>query len=203
MNDTDSAVATPVMDPDHIEPGDGRPQDTHASPLARLSRALHDSIGVELEDIAGTTVSGEVPLSAATINRMIAARLETTPVRSATVLLHDGNRFTAHVKLRAPLVPALKIQVRIEQQPDLPARPTLGLRWTIPGLGLLAAFAGPALTLFGKSLPAGIRTRADWVGVDVFELLRARGFGDMLPFLAGLRLTTSEGRALVEFKVRV
>jgi hypothetical protein len=169
-----------------------------------IAQRVRDTIGIDLQEVAGATVSGEIPIAAAAINRIIADRLGAaeTPVASAIIEPHDDGRIIAYVKLRARIVPPLKIDARIEQQPELPDRPVLGLRWSIPGLGALALFVAPALAFFNKSLPRGFRVQGDWVGVDIHELMRSRGLDDLVPYLTGLQITTREGRVVVQFHVR-
>jgi hypothetical protein len=175
-----------------------------AAPPISIAGRLRETLGIELGEIAGTTISGEIPIAASALNRLIAERLAAseTPVVSATLEPHDGNRLTAYVKLRARFVPPLKIDAIVERQPELPDRPVIGLRWSIPSLGPLAAFAAPALTLFQNSLPRGIRAQGDWLEVDLRELLRARGLDELMRVLVGLELTTREGRVVIQFHVR-
>jgi hypothetical protein len=78
----------------------------------------------------------------------------------------------------------------------------LGLRWTIPGMGALAAFAAPALSYF-KKLPPGIRVEGDRLIVDLGELLRSRGLGEMADYITRVHVATREGALLVEFALRV
>lgn len=165
---------------------------------------MRDAIGIDLHEVAGGTVSGEIPVAASAINRIIAEQLAAreTPVVSATLEPHDDNRIIAHIRLRARFVPPLKIDAHIEQQPEFPVRPVLGVRWAVPSLGALAMFAGPALSLFDKSLPRGIRVQGETLGVDIPELMRSRGLDDLIPYLTGLRLTTREGRFVVQFTLR-
>src|SRR6185369_11167982 len=101
------------------------------APSPSLAQRMRETLGIDLQEIAGATVSGEIPIAAAAINRIIAERLAAseTPVVSAVVAPRDAGHLTVHVKLRARFVPPLSVEVRIEQQPELPGRPVLGLRW--------------------------------------------------------------------------
>jgi hypothetical protein len=178
--------------------------ETRAPRTPSLLDRVRSMLGVGLQEVPGATVSGEIPLAAGVINRLIAAQLAAshTAVVAATLEPHDGDAFTLRLRLRTPrILPTVKVSARIEQQPEFPARPVIGIRWSLPGLGPLALLAGPALARF-KSLPPGIRVQGDWITVDLFELLRARGFDELIPYLAGLRLTTLQDRVLIQFRLR-
>ena len=69
--------------------------------------SLQDLLGFELRDIAGARLLGEIPVSEALINRLIAQRLaaKELPVTSLAIEAHDGGTLTAHVRLRTAFVP--------------------------------------------------------------------------------------------------
>jgi hypothetical protein len=62
--------------------------------------------------------------------------------------------------------------------------------------------AAPALSYF-KAMPPGIRMDGDRLAVDVRELLRLRGFGDLFPFIRRLEVHTRPGGLIVGFDVGV
>jgi hypothetical protein len=169
-----------------------------ASPLDPL-RSL---FGERLDELAGALISGELPVTTAVVNRLIARKLATVnaPVIGAEVAPAAGDSFTVHVRPKGPL-PLLKVDVRIEQQPDLPANPTLGLRWSLRGVGALAMFAAPLLSLF-KAPPPGITLDRDRVLIDLHRLLQAQGYGELIPLLTGLRVLTRENGFVVQFQMR-
>jgi len=169
-----------------------------ASPLDSL-RTL---FGERLDGLAGGVISGEIPITADVVNRLIAAKLATmdVPVTSAEVVVLEHDAFTVHVRPRAP-IPGLRVDVQIDQQPVLPGQPLLGMRWALRGLGPLAAFAAPFLTQF-KKLPPGVRLDGDRIWVNLEELLRQRGLGEIVPMLTGVRVTTKERRFVVAFELR-
>jgi hypothetical protein len=169
-----------------------------ASPLD----AVRDLFGEHLEGLAGGVVSGEIPVPAAVINRLIARKLASAqlPITAAEVEPHDAESFTVHLRPRGPL-PALKVAMRIDQQPQLPQDPRLGVHWTLKGLGPLAMFAAPIASYF-KVLPPGLQLEGDRVIVDVHTLLRTQGFAAAVPFVSGLRVLTREGRFVIQFELR-
>ena len=167
--------------------------------LGRL-RAL---AGNNLQELTGATIAAEIPLTNAVVNRLIGDRLAAAsgPISSVQVDALDDDTFSAQVSLRAKMIPTLRVVARIEEQPE-PQRPVLGIRWSMPGLGPLAMLAGPALS-FLKTLPRGLRAEDDRILVDVAELLRAQGLGDLLPYISKVRVHTRRGAFVVTFELRV
>jgi hypothetical protein len=163
---------------------------------------LRSLFGERLDALAGGLVSGEVPITAEVANRLMARKLaaSTGPVTSAEIEVLERNAFTVHIRTRAP-IPVLRVDVHIDQQPVLPEQPRLGLRWTLRGLGPLAALATPFISSF-KKLPPGIRLDGDRVWADIEDLLQQRGLADLLPLLTSLRVTTKENRFVVAFELR-
>lgn len=168
------------------------------SPLDPLRKIFGD----RLEALAGGVLAGEVPVTTELLNRLIASRLAAAgaPVTSAEVVVLENNSFTVHVRPAAPL-PMLRVDVVIDRQPELPAQPLLGMRWTVRGLGPLALLAAPVIAYL-KKLPAGVRMEGDRLSVNVEEILRQRGLGDLVPLLTGIRVTTRERRFVVAFELR-
>lgn len=174
-------------------------------PTPTIADRVRQAFGIDLDNFSGGSLAGEVPLTDAVINDVIAERLAASqgPVAAAHVQAHEGQQLTIQLSMRGPrLMPSVKIAARIEQQPQCPHPAVLGLRWSMPGLGPLALFAAPALAHF-KALPAGIRVEGDRMTIDIGELLAARGLGDLVSYLAGLRVTTRNGLIVVQFEARI
>lgn len=161
-------------------------------------------LGFELSELAGAHASGEIPVQALLINRLIAARLARSgsPIESLTVEPRPGEVILVHVRLRTSFVPALTVQALIDEQPHLPDSPVLVLRWSLLGLGRLARLASPVLALFDL-LPPGISVDGDRIAVNLQAILAAKGQADVLPLLRELEIRTIEGGVLVRFAVRV
>ena len=150
-------------------------------------------------------MGGEIPLSTAIVNRLIAQRMSAMqgPIGGVHVEAHDGQRLTITLSMRGQsLIPVVKIAARIEQQPVFPRPALLALRWSMPGLGPLARFASPALAYF-KAMPRGIRIDGDRLSVDIVELLRAQELGELGDYITRLQIDTREGAFLVRFDTRV
>jgi hypothetical protein len=164
---------------------------------------LRDVAGSNLQELSGATLAAEIPLTNAVVNRLIGERLAAAsgPVSAVQVDALDDDTFGAQVSLKSKLIPTLRIVARIEEQPE-PQRPVLAIRWSMPGLGPLGLLAGPALT-FLKALPRGLRAEDDRILVDVAEVLRAQGLGDLLPVVSKLRVHTRRGAFVLKFELRV
>ena len=165
---------------------------------------LRNLAGNNLEELAGATVAVELPLTNAVVNRLIEQRLSAAsgPVTAVQVDALDDDTFSAQVSMRMKMIPTLRIVGRIEEQPELPQRPLLGIRWSMPGMGALTMFAAPALA-FLNALPRGLRAEDDRIVVDVVELLRSRGLADLLPYLRKARVHTRRGAFVVRLELRI
>jgi hypothetical protein len=169
-----------------------------------LRDRLREQLGIEWDDLAGTWLSGELPLTATLVNRLIATRLagKSAPVHAVVVEPLDQNVVDVHVTPKSRWLPAIRVQALIEQQPELPASPVLRLRWRIPGTGPLALFAGPFIANL-KSLPPGVRIDGDLVFVDLSQALAAQGLSEVLQYLRALRVDTRRGVFVVKFEFGV
>jgi hypothetical protein len=158
--------------------------------------------GDNLQELAGATLAGEIPFTNTVVNRLIAERLAAAsgPVASVQVDALDDDTFSAQVSLRARMIPTLRIVGRIEQQPE-PRHPILAVRWSLQGMGPLGMLAAPALT-FLKALPRGLRAEDERILVDVADLLRSQGLGDLLPYVAKIRVHTRRGAFVLRVEMR-
>ena len=162
-------------------------------------------LGTNFEQLAGGHVSGELPLTDAVVNRVIADKLggSSGPVTAVHVHAQDGD--TLHVDLAlqgVPMISSVPITARIDQQPVLPHSPVLGLTWSLAGLGALARIAAPFVARV-KTLPHGIRIEGDRVLVNVADILRAQGQEEALRYVTGLQVHTRDGQIRVQFELRV
>jgi hypothetical protein len=172
---------------------------------AGLADLLRQKLGIELRELAGTILAGELPLRADVVNRLVARQLAQRPGPIETVHLspRDGQRIDVALTLNKPkFMPPVKADVRIETQPSFPDSPVLGLRWSLPHIGPLAAFVAPILASF-RSLPPGITLDGDRALVNIAEVMRSRGLGDLIRYVGSLKVTTREGAFVVEFALRI
>jgi hypothetical protein len=114
-----------------------------------------------------------------------------------------NNEVFVRVRLRKPaFMPPVVIGARVDQQPQLPHSPVLGLEWWLPGMGVLGAMAAPVLSWL-KAGPPWMTMDGRRVFVDLASLLRERGAGEALAYLRALRIETREGVVIVRFEARV
>ena len=165
---------------------------------------LRSRLGVDVDELAGTQMTGELPVPAAAVDRLIAAKLADGrgPVTALRVEPLDQHTFDLHVTPAARMLPSIRIRARIEQQPSLPSNPRLVCRWTIPAAGVLARLAGPFVSNI-KSLPRGVRIEDDLVFVDLEQLLAGQGMGEVIRYVKALRIDTRPGAFIVRFEVGV
>jgi hypothetical protein len=168
-----------------------------------LRDIIRQRTGVELRDVAGSMLTGEIPLSDALVNRMLAERLvHHAQVASVRVQAQQDDTVAIQVVPRARLMPALNVTARIERQPEFPHHPLLLLRWSMPAAGPLALFAAPVLAYF-KAMPPGIRMDGDRVAVDLRELLHSRGLDEVIAFIRKLEVHTRPGGYVLRFEAGI
>ena len=166
-----------------------------------LAQLLRERTGVELRELAGSTLAGEIPLTEALVNRMIAERLAQHPqIAAVRVQAQQNDSVAIQVVPRARLMPRMNITARIERQPEFPQHPTLLLRWSMPAAGPLARFAAPLIGYF-TAMPRGIRMEGDRIAVDLRELLHSRGLDDAIALVRKLEGHTQPGGLLVRFEI--
>jgi hypothetical protein len=169
------------------------------SPLDRL-RAI---LGSRFEEIAGTSIVGEIPVREGLVNRLIAARLALgdLPIVAARVEAHEDDHVTVRVTTKVPFLPSFLVAVNVERQPVLPADPVLILRWSIPAIGRLALLARPALDRI--TTPPWIHLADDRVTLDIRRVFELYSLDDLLPYLVGAEVHTRSGGFAVRFVLRV
>lgn len=96
-------------------------------------------------------------------------------------------------------LPLLKIRLKVDQQPEFPSSPVLGLRLLSHGI---AALAGPASRLF-QIMPPGIRLDGDLLTINLAEQLQHYGVGDALQYITDVRLTTAPGRLILNLRAAI
>ena len=172
--------------------------------MASVSERLKALAGMNLDELAGTRVSGELLIPTAVVNRLIAARLAqaATPIAAVHVEPRQDKVVEADVTPSSRLAPRVRVQAMIEQQPAFPDSPRLVLRWRIPAAGLLARLAAPAIANL-KSLPPGVRIDADFVVIDLREILASQGHADLIAFVRALRIETRAEGFLVTYELGV
>src|SRR5919106_2153033 len=140
---------------------------------------INGRLGFDLRELAGASASGEIPVPASVVNRLIAERLASNAqIASLHIEAQQGDAALIRVVPRTRLVPAVTITAHIERQAEFPQDPRLLIRWSLPAAGPLALFAGPVLSYF-KRMPPGVRLDGDCVVIDGPPVLRSRGVEDI------------------------
>jgi hypothetical protein len=167
----------------------------------RLLRIVEQLRASRFADLAGSRVSASIPVSERLLNEILAAAMPpSVPVSVLSIRPQKGNRLAVRARLsRVDFLPPINLTVEIERQPELPDSPLVLRLISFPGLMALAGAALPIASM----LPPGVRMEKDRLHVDVRALLERQGYGDLLAFVASLRITTDEGKLIVELDLRV
>jgi hypothetical protein len=164
----------------------------------RLQRLLDQLRASQYRDLQGSTVSASIPLSERLLNEILAATVPAT-ARVKDLALHPlaGNRLRVTARV-VDFLPPLSLTLQIERQPQLPGGP---LVLALPPVSGLLALGGAGLV--GAMLPAGVRLEGQHIVVDVAEVLRRRGFEDVVRSLKKLELATEPGRLILRVDLAV
>jgi hypothetical protein len=161
---------------------------------------LQQRLGIDPRELAGTAFTGEIPIPASLVNRLLAQRLARNPqIGSLQLDPQPDDTVFVRVEPRVRMMPALKVTARIERQPEFPSDPTLHLRWSMPAAGPLAMFAAPVLAYF-RAMPRGIRMDADRISVDIRELLRAKGLEEAVGLIRRAAIHTRPGGFVLQIE---
>jgi hypothetical protein len=152
-------------------------------------------------DLSGARVSASIPVSERLINELVAASMPShVPVREAHVHPEAGNRFAVRLTPKSAFLPSLTIKLVIERQPDLPGSPELVLR--LASLGGLFGIAAGAFPI-AQMLPPGVRLEGELIYVDLRAMAAQRGAADLVQYLRQLRVTTEDGRAILQMEASI
>ena len=167
----------------------------------RLRRIIEQLRASRFADVKGARVSASIPVSERLLNEIVGASVPpSAPVRDVSVHPQAGNRLSVRARLRrSDLLPPFTLKLAIERQPELPNSPLVLRVLTLPGL---LSLAGSALSL-NTMFPPGVKLDNDRVLIDVKVLLERQGFGDVIAYLETLRISTEEGRLVVDATISV
>jgi hypothetical protein len=168
---------------------------------ARVSRVLEALRASQFADLKGARVSASIPIAESLLNELIAATLPPSiPLQRVTLHPKQGDRARVSAKLTRPeFLPPISLTLEIESQPAMPDSPLVLRVTSLPGLVALAGAALPVSTM----LPPGVRLERQRVLVDMRMLLDRFGYGAIVPFLDTVKVTTEEGRLILDVDVRV
>lgn len=167
-----------------------------------MLQALLDQRARGFADFAGTDIAATIPIADAWLNEQIARSLPADGVvRELQLRSRAGNAMAARVRVtKGSITLPIEVVLAIESQPDLPHRPTLGLRFTEAPMFL--TLGGPLLQMF-KVLPRGIAMDGDRVTIDLAALLANYGLSDVLGYVSELRITTADAALVLTLRLRI
>jgi hypothetical protein len=167
----------------------------------RVRRIVDQLRTSRFAELGGARVTALIPISERLLNEVIAATLPASvPVREVTVRPQAGNRLAVRARIgRADFLPPVTVSAEIDRQAEFPDSPLVLRVLSLPGL---MGLAGAALSMTAI-LPQGVRMEKDRVFVDLRAMLERAGYGEVVPFLEGVRVTSEEGRLLLDVSLRV
>jgi len=171
----------------------------NAALLDLLQRQQRDGF----PDLAGAEIAATIPVSERVINEAVAEMLAPGgKVRAVRVTMEEGNQVTAEIRLSGPsFLPAIPVRFAIEDQPQLPERPTLGLR-----LAKASGLVGIVASLFpsvGSLLPPGVAIEGDRIRIDIRRLLAEQNLADWLRYVTDLHVNTRAGVVVLDVRARI
>ena len=160
---------------------------------ARFVELLHRLRMDRFRDLAGSRVTAAIPVSQDLVNELIAVSLPpNAPVRSVTIRPEAADRFSVRILARAALIPTITLQLAIEEQPQLPARPVLTLRMVTLG-GLFGLASG----IIAGFLPPAVRLDGERIHIDLRAIAAERGAGEFFDYLESLEVHSDDGRLIL------
>jgi len=155
--------------------------------LDLLQRQLRDGF----PDFTGTEATVTIPIAERLVNEAIAPFLPNGgKIREVRVRAEEGDRLTAEIRLSGPrFLPAIPVRFAIDEQPQLPERPVVGLRLMSSGVVAMAASLMPSLT----ALTPGIAVDGDRIRIDIRRLLADHDLERWLDYVTDIRVSTRAG----------
>ena len=152
-------------------------------------------------ELAGARASVDLPIADWWLSGIVTGLLKPDgPVREVGIQALAGNELIVRIQLRRPkFLPAIKVRLTIEEQPQLPAAPLLILKISRDGITDIARTA----LRFLDALPTGIRLHDNMLLVDLDVLARRHGFAEAFDYLTTFDVTTGAGRVVVRVEAAV
>jgi hypothetical protein len=167
----------------------------------RWLRMLEELRASRFAALQGARVFASLPIAERLLNEIAATAIPAdAPLRDVRLQPQGANRVRLTAKLaRLDFLPAVTVTLEIEQQPDLPDSPLVLKVLSVPGL---ITRAGMAFSI-GALLPPGIRLADQRLYVDIPVLLARCGAAELVRHLERLRVSTEEGRLIVDVSLQV
>jgi hypothetical protein len=152
-------------------------------------------------ELSGSRASIALRVSDRLVSREVARHVPPhVPVRELDIVAQPDDIIAVRLRLTKPaFLPPLQIRLAIERQPELPSSPQLVLALVSQGV---AGFAAIALK-FADVLPPGVRFVDGRFVVDFATILAQYDAAELLTYLKQLRITTVEGRFVIQAEFAV
>jgi hypothetical protein len=166
----------------------------------RFARLFDQLVGDGFSDITGTDLSITLPVSKRLLNELVAAATPpSAPVRDLDLTPLDNDRFLLRGRIgSSALLPALRLNLEIDQQPVFPESPVLVVRLQGPRI---MSLAGPLLRMI--SLPPWLRAEQDRLHVDLRVVAAQYRVDHYLKYIDELRVNAVAGTLVVSLRGRV
>jgi hypothetical protein len=168
-------------------------------PNVKLTALLDELRASRFRVLEGARLTLDLPVVETLVNELIAtATPPHAPVRSVSIHPRADDQFGLRIVAKAALIPPISLKLAIEQQPQMPSHPVLGLRMvTLGGLfglasGMIAGFLPPGVTLHGER-----------IFVDLRALAAEQRADDLLEYLTSLQVHTEPGRLVLHLEASV
>ena len=170
----------------------------HPRILELLQQELRDGF----PGLTGGEVAATIPIADRIINELIVSLIpEGGKVRDVTIATEPGNLLSAKARLAGPsLLPSIPVTFMIDQQPEFPLRPVLGLKLSQPSKFVAMAFSTlPSLV----TLPPALTIAGDRVLINIRQLAADKGLDSWLAYVADLNVTTRASAVVLNVRLRV
>ncbi len=151
--------------------------------------------------LAGSRASLTLRPSDRLVSREVARHIPPhVPIRELDIVAHADNILAVRFRLTKPaFLPPIQLRLAIESQPELPSSPVLVLALVSQGVAGLMATA----LRFADMLPPGVRFVDGRFVVDFGAILAQHNAAEVLTYLTSLKLTTEEGRFVIDVDIAV
>ena len=152
-------------------------------------------------ELAGSRASIALRVSDRLVSRELAQQIPpTVPIRDLDIVAHPDNMIAVRLRLTKPaFLPPIHLRLAIERQPELPSSPVLVLALVSQGVAGLIATA----LKFADVLPPGVRFVDGRFVVDFGAILARHNAAEVLTYLTSVKLTTEEGRFIIDADIAV
>jgi len=168
----------------------------------RIFELLQQELRDGFPGLAGGEVAATIPISDRIINELIASLIpEGGKVRDVTIASEPGNLLSAKARLSGPsLLPSIPVTFVIDQQPEFPLRPVLGLKLSQPSKFVAMAFSTlPSMV----TLPPALTITGDLVLINIRQLAADKGLDSWLAYVSELKVTTRASAVVLNLRLRV